>query len=153
MLTASTRFFSFTRRKSITSSFHGQFHRTMEIQTTSTNPPWKVNIHMTSDLICKSFQTSSRVQTYTLSVELTRKMPGPFCIIGLRNLQKGIEIAKASGCPVDVNLKLLPFILDPSLTDTPVSRQAKYEAKYGHAGLASREAQIAAIGKTVGVNM
>lgn len=87
-----------------------------------------------------------------------RYSPGPFCILGLRYLQKAIADAHAlaSSSPLsrlDFEIEFKPFQLDPTLTHEVLDKRKRAEKKFGKEQFARFEAMIKQKAKDVGVNL
>ncbi|KAF7293025.1 DSBA domain-containing protein [Mycena indigotica] len=77
----------------------------------------------------------------------------PFCYMGYKQLNLAMAAAKKENLPLDFKLRFKPFLLDPTLpTDKPLNKREHYDSKFGAANFARMEKQMAARGKTVGIN-
>lgn len=43
----------------------------------------------------------------------------PFCFIGFRRIQSAIKQAKEQDLPLDFSIRFAPFLLDPTLPNSP----------------------------------
>lgn len=43
----------------------------------------------------------------------------PFCFIGYRRIQSAIKQAKEQNLPLDFSIRFAPFLLDPTLPNSP----------------------------------
>lgn len=43
----------------------------------------------------------------------------PFCFIGKRRIDEAIRRVKAEGLPLDFSIRFAPFLLDPTLPNSP----------------------------------
>ncbi|WWC65593.1 uncharacterized protein I303_108212 [Kwoniella dejecticola CBS 10117] len=67
-------------------------------------------------------------------IDITSDVQCPFCLIGVKQMLDAVEKYKAdhpsSG---EYQIRLLPYQLDPTLTDKPKSRVQSYKEKFGEA--------------------
>jgi predicted DsbA family dithiol-disulfide isomerase len=57
----------------------------------------------------------------------------PFCLIGVKNVQSALATYNASHpeAPIIPQIKMKPYQLDPTKTDTPTTRKEAMEKKFG----------------------
>jgi predicted DsbA family dithiol-disulfide isomerase len=85
-------------------------------------------------------------------------LPGPFCILGLRYLQKAIADAHSSDSSsrlahLDFEIEFKPFQLDPTLTNEVLDKRKRAEKKFGKAQFAKFESMLKQKAKDVGVDL
>jgi predicted DsbA family dithiol-disulfide isomerase len=79
---------------------------------------------------------------------------GPFCYIGYKNLNAGVDLAKSKGIPLNIDLEFKPFLLDPTLTKESVNKRERYYAKFGgKERVDAMEQQMVERGKKVGIDL
>lgn len=57
----------------------------------------------------------------------------PFCLIGTKQLLLAIDQYNAdhTSSPLDVDIRLLPYQLNPGMSETPITRAEMYAKKFG----------------------
>jgi predicted DsbA family dithiol-disulfide isomerase len=83
---------------------------------------------------------------------------GPFCILGLRYLQKAIADAHSSDpssplARLDFKIEFKPFQLDPTLTNDVLDKRKRAEKKFGKQQFERFEAMLKQKTKDVGVDL
>ncbi|KAL7411606.1 DSBA oxidoreductase [Mrakia frigida] len=72
-----------------------------------TLPPKVIKIDITSDIIC------------------------PWCFIGLKKIQGGIELAKIADPTLDFSIRFHPYNIDPTVPFKPTDKRTRWEQHHG----------------------
>jgi len=71
-------------------------------------------------------------QLQIVNLSITSDSICPFCYLGLRKVDKAIDLAKKEGLPLKFVTKFEPYQLDPTLpVDHPVNKRERYEDRFG----------------------
>ncbi|WVQ75227.1 hypothetical protein IAR50_004839 [Cryptococcus sp. DSM 104548] len=65
------------------------------------------------------------------SINITSDVICPFCLIGVKQLLGAIDDFKSIHPDAKFDIRLLPFELNPGLSEEPVPRRVMYEKKFG----------------------
>jgi len=69
-----------------------------------------------------------------ISIVITADSICPFCYLGFTKIHRAIATVKDRQLPLEFNLRLVPYQLDPTLpTDRPISKRERFAAKFGAA--------------------
>ncbi|WWC93113.1 uncharacterized protein L201_008079 [Kwoniella dendrophila CBS 6074] len=65
-------------------------------------------------------------------IDITSDLQCPFCLIGVKQMLNAVEKYKSNNpSSTEYQIRLLPYQLDPSLTEEPKSRIEEYNKKFG----------------------
>lgn len=80
----------------------------------------------------KNLRTMTTAARIPVTIDITSDSVCPFCFVGFRRIQKAVAQAKAENLPLDFSISFSPFLLDPTLPESPgENKLARYNAKYG----------------------
>lgn len=79
--------------------------------------------------------------------------PGPFCMLGLQNLRRAIQCSRTAELGLDFQIEFHPFLLDPTLTETPQCKRTRYVEKFGKDRFEVVERSLIEKGKKAGIDL
>ncbi|KDN52026.1 thioredoxin-like protein [Tilletiaria anomala UBC 951] len=113
-------------------------------------------------LACKALQYSRNMANSTpllpLKIDVTSDTICPFCFLGLRKLEKALELSpytspSSASRLFNPEIQYLPYQLDPTLPeDRALSKKEMYTKKFGAARFDAMEKMMVERGKEVGIN-
>ncbi len=74
-------------------------------------------------------------------------------MLGLQNLRRAIQCSRTAELGLDFQIEFHPFLLDPSLTETPVCKRSRYVEKFGKDRFEVVERNLVERGKKAGIDL
>ncbi|ORY75665.1 thioredoxin-like protein [Leucosporidium creatinivorum] len=102
-------------------------------------------------LPARTMSTTTRIP---VALEVTSDSICPFCYVGYKRITKAIQMAKDADLPLDFSISFAPFLLDPTLPNSPgETKRDRYIRKFGGAEkVAAMEQAMIERGKAEGIN-